>query len=107
MLTSILHRFSGTALAAGIVIFVVWLLALAGGPADYALFASLAASVLGQIVLIGISLAAFYHFANGIRHLVWDVGYGFERATATQTAWFVVITAVTITTLFWLGIYLL
>ena len=105
MLSSILHRFSGVALAFGMVVLVAGLLALAGGPADFATFAALAASIPGQVVLIGLSLAAFYHLLNGIRHLAWDAGYGFEKATATATAWVVVLGSVFATALFWAVIY--
>lgn len=105
MLTSILHRFSGAALSAGSLIFVAWLLALAGGPGDYALFIAVASSWFGKLVFIGISLAAFFHFANGIRHLFWDAGLGFEKATATRTAWVVVLSSLGATTTFWLVVF--
>lgn len=106
MLTSILHRFSGVALSVGTLLFVGWLLALAGGPADYATYVAAVSSWFGQLVLIGVSLAAFFHLANGIRHLFWDAGLGFEKTTATRTAWAVLSSSCGATALFWLVIYL-
>ena len=106
MLSSILHRFSGVALAFGAVLFVSTLLMLAGDPADFAALARLIGSWPGQVVLIGLTLAVFYHLANGIRHLAWDAGYGFEKSTATSTAWFVVSASIVATALFWTAIYL-
>ncbi len=105
MLTSILHRASGVALAGGAVVFTAWLLALAGGASDYQAFAALASSVVGQVILMLISLAVFYHLANGVRHLVWDAGHGFDQQTATRSAWFVVLVSLAATAAFWALVY--
>jgi succinate dehydrogenase / fumarate reductase cytochrome b subunit len=85
MATSILHRFTGMGLTAGAAIMAWWLIAAASGPEAYADFASAAHSIIGQIVLFGITLAGAFHFFNGIRHLAWDSGYGFAVKTANAT----------------------
>ncbi len=86
MALSILHRATGVALSVGILVLVGWLLALAAGPEQYARFATLASSWPVK-TLIALWLLSFcYHFANGIRHLFWDLGLGLERAQARLSA---------------------
>ena len=78
MTMSILHRVTGVALAVGAFGLVWWLLALAGGPESHAQFSDAANSIIGQVFLFGFSFCLIYHFFNGIRHLLWDIGWGFE-----------------------------
>ncbi|MFY9288472.1 MAG: succinate dehydrogenase, cytochrome b556 subunit [Alphaproteobacteria bacterium] len=72
---SIFHRMTGVALALGLPVFVLWLLAVAGGPATYTEFTTCFQSVFGQLLLFGWTFSFFYHFCCGIRHLLWDAGY--------------------------------
>jgi succinate dehydrogenase / fumarate reductase cytochrome b subunit len=82
MLGSILHRVTGSALVGGVILVALWLGALAFGPEAYATFVALAGSPLGLLVWIGLSLAAFYHLAAGVRHLIWDTGAGLTPRAA-------------------------
>ena len=86
MAASITHRATGIALATGLVLLAWWLLAAATGPDAYGLFARLAGNVIGEIVLFGFLWSLAYHLLNGIRHLAWDIGYGFRVPTARITA---------------------
>jgi succinate dehydrogenase / fumarate reductase cytochrome b subunit len=101
MAASIFHRASGMGLYVGALVAMAWALSLAAGPDAYGSFCALAGSIIGRLVLIGLTLAAFYHLANGIRHLCWDAGYGFEPRTATRTAWLVILIAIVATAAFW------
>lgn len=101
MTISILHRATGVALSVGFVVLAVWLFAAASGAEAYATFMSYADSIVGRLFLIGWSFAFFFHLSNGVRHLVWDIGHGFEIATANASAWFVLFSAVVLTALFW------
>jgi succinate dehydrogenase / fumarate reductase, cytochrome b subunit len=101
MAASILHRVTGVGLYGGALVLMAWALSLAAGPDAYAAFASLAGSIAGKIVLIGLTLCAFYHLGNGLRHLAWDAGYGFKPKTADTTAWLAVGFALIATLLFW------
>ncbi len=101
MTVSILHRVSGIALSAGLVVFAWWLLAASSGPGAWDQFSAFATSWIGQLMLIGWSAAFFFHLANGIRHIVWDFGYGFELPTANASAWFVLVLTVILTAAFW------
>ncbi len=85
MWTSILHRVSGVALYGGALILAGWAMALAAGPDVYGAYKALLGSPLGKVVMFALTLAIFYHLANGIRHLVWDAGKGFEIKTANAT----------------------
>lgn len=101
MVTSILHRATGVAMSVGFVLFVIWLADTASGPDAYAAFAGAMGSVIGKILLIGWSWAFFFHLSNGIRHLVWDAGHGFEKDQANASAWLVIAAAVVLTVIFW------
>ncbi len=101
MTVSILHRATGLALSAGFVIFCAWLYDAAAGAESYTQFMSYADTLLGRLFFIAVSFAFFLHLANGIRHLVWDVGLGFEIKTANASAWFVIVFAIVMTALFW------
>ena len=90
MATSIAHRITGIGLAMGTVLLAWWLVAIASGPEAYRTFTDLAASWVGQIVLFGFALSLAYHLLNGIRHLAWDMGYGFDIGTADVTSWLVI-----------------
>ncbi|MFT3806225.1 succinate dehydrogenase, cytochrome b556 subunit [Arenimonas sp.] len=75
---SLTHRATGVALAIGAFVLAGWLLAVAGGSESFACFSEYAGSLLGRIGLSVFAIALVYHFLNGIRHLLWDVGWGFE-----------------------------
>jgi len=85
MATSIVHRMTGVGLAGGLLVLTWWLVAAANGPESYDFFVGLAATALGQLVLFGFTWALAYHLVNGIRHLAWDLGYGFAVKTADRT----------------------
>jgi len=102
MTLSILHRATGVAMAVGLVVLAMWLVSAASGAVDYDQFVTLMSTLVGRLLLIGWSFAFFFHLANGIRHLVWDTGRGFEKRQANASAWFVLVTAIVATALFWM-----
>lgn len=99
---SILHRLTGVALAIGTLLLVYWLIAAAMGVEEFATARTLVGSVLGRLLLLGWSLALFYHLANGIRHLFWDVGLGFELPTVTRSGWAVLLVTLVLTLAAWI-----
>lgn len=101
MALSILHRVSGLLLSLGALFLVCWLLAAAAGPARFAAVHGFVASTTGQVLLFAWTLALFFHLGNGIRHLFWDVGYGFSMPAARRSAWFVLVFSVAATLLAW------
>jgi succinate dehydrogenase / fumarate reductase cytochrome b subunit len=103
---SILHRMMGVALAFGAVFLVYWLSAAAYGPDAFARAQSFMGSWFGQLVLLGMSFSLFYHLANGIRHLIWDAGLGFELPMLRATGIVVVILAFGLTALTWIVAYM-
>lgn len=94
---SILHRLTGVALAVGTLLLVYWLVAAASGPEAFAQAQGLIGSILGRLLLLGWTFALFYHLCNGIRHLYWDAGYGFELSTVYRSGWFVVVVSLGLT----------
>jgi succinate dehydrogenase / fumarate reductase cytochrome b subunit len=91
---SILHRATGIALSVGALYLVVWVVFASAGPAT---------SILGRIVLGGWLFSAFYHLCNGIRHLFWDAGYGFELKDAYRSGWIVVAVSLVATIISWIA----
>ncbi len=91
MTTSILHRATGVALYGGAFVLAGWAMALAAGPDAYGDYMALLGSPLGKLALFGLTVALFYHLANGVRHLIWDSGRGLEVKTADASGWFVIL----------------
>jgi len=87
---SIFHRASGVALSLGVVVLAYWLLSVAGGEAAYNDAAQLLGSVWFKLCYVGWCFCFFYHLANGIRHLFWDVGLGLEPEQYQVSGWAVV-----------------
>ena len=85
MLASITHRVTGIALAAGTLVLAWWLVSISNGPEGYESFMDVAETPIGLVVLFGFAWSLAFHLLNGIRHLFWDFGYGFDKHTATRT----------------------
>ncbi len=104
MTLSILHRVTGVALSVGLIVLTVWLLALSIGAPAYGQVADLLESIVGRLLLIGFSFAFFFHLCNGIRHLFWDLGKGFEMRQVNASAWAVVVASSALTVWLWIGL---
>lgn len=98
---SLLHRVTGVAASLGSVVLVCWLVSAAFLPARFAELSACLASLPGRIGLLLFSAALVYHFLNGIRHLVWDAGHGYEIPKAYASGWAVVVLTVVLTALMW------
>ena len=86
MATSILHRATGVGLYIGGLIAAWWAIALAQGPEAYAQFKGAMGSLPGKVVMFGLTVAFFFHLANGVRHLVWDSGHAFDLRSANASS---------------------
>jgi succinate dehydrogenase / fumarate reductase cytochrome b subunit len=104
MALSIAHRVTGVGLALGLVLLTWWLLALASGPEAFAPVHRIVNSWFGALILFLYTLTLFYHMGNGIRHLVWDAGYGFDPQVARASGAAVLAFAGGMTVLTWLVI---
>jgi succinate dehydrogenase / fumarate reductase cytochrome b subunit len=91
MASSILHRLTGIALYGAAILFTFWLMLVAAGPEAYAWVSTLLQSWFGQLLLYLTVAAAAYHFANGVRHLVFDTGVGLKPADADTSAWLAIL----------------
>ncbi|MBL4612825.1 MAG: succinate dehydrogenase, cytochrome b556 subunit [Emcibacter sp.] len=101
MALSILHRVSGVALGGGTLLLAWWLISLASGPDEYALFQDCMESLLGKAVLLGFTLALMLHLCNGVRHLFWDMGMGLDVDTTARTNMLVFLGTVVLTAVAW------
>ncbi len=107
MLVSILHRVSGSGMAfVGLPILLWWLGAIAAGPEAYAIFTDKAGSWYGIVVLVGVSWCYFNHLSSGIRHLVLDIGAGYELEGNTRWSIATPIIGIVLTAAFWAVILL-
>jgi len=100
-LLSIIHRVTGVGLSVGTLLVACWLIAAAGGPDSYARFAVHLTAWYGQILLFGWSWALTFHLCNGIRHLFWDLGLGFDIKLAEKTGYAVVVVSLLLTGAAW------
>ena len=102
---SIVHRFTGLGLALGLLALCYWLVSLASGEESFSAAERTFASPVGLALLIGWTFAFLYHFLNGVRHLFWDLGLGFERRQRHASGWFVVLGAVALTFCVWAALW--
>lgn len=99
---SIVHRLSGVALGVGTLLLVYWLAAAAAGPEAFESAQSFVGSFFGQLLLFGWTVALYYHLCNGIRHLVWDIGFGFELDDVYRSGWTVVVATAVLSLVTWI-----
>ena len=101
-LLSITHRIAGVINLLALILIFFWLLGLSFGESNYELFLLIINSFFGKFILIGFTWSMSFHILSGIRHLVWDLGYGFEIKTANISGIIVIITSLVVTVIFWL-----
>src|SRR5438046_1627652 len=100
---SISHRVTGIALSVGTLLLISWLIAAAVGQQAYSTVQGFIHSWFGLVLLFGWTFSFFFHLCNGIRHLVWDAGYGFELRTIYASGWTVIAASTVLTVAAWFG----
>jgi succinate dehydrogenase / fumarate reductase cytochrome b subunit len=101
MIMSGVHRITGLALCAGMILLTWWLLATAAGQNSYGTFEAFASSWIGRLILFGFSWALLHHLIGGLRYLIWDLGYGLGTE---EREWLVranIIASIVVTVLLW------
>jgi len=98
---SITHRLTGLALAFGTVFLAAWVTAAAAGPDAFAVFSGLANTIVGKALLLAYTWAMLYHLCNGIRHLFWDTGRGFDLKSAYASGYAVIAASLVLTASVW------
>ena len=101
-LLSITHRIAGVINLLALILIFYWLVVLSFGESNYELFLLIINSFFGKFILIGFTWSMSFHILSGIRHLVWDLGYGFEIKTANISGIIVIICSLVLTIIFWL-----
>ncbi len=102
MAMSIVHRVTGMALYVGTILLVWWLMAAAAGPSAYATFQDFIGSFIGRLIVFGYTWALIHHLLSGIRHFVWDLGYGFGKNEREWLTWAALIGSISLTILLWI-----
>ena len=92
---------SGVALGVGTLLLVYWLAAAAAGPEAFERAQSFVGSFLGRLLLFGWTIGLFFHLCNGIRHLFWDIGLGFELDDVYRSGWTVVVATAVLSLVTW------
>ena len=90
----------------GSVILVSWIVALTLGENTYLMYSNLINNWFGKLIIFGFTFALFYHLSNGIRHLFWDAGYGYDLKHAYISGVAVIISSLSLTSITWLIVYL-
>jgi succinate dehydrogenase / fumarate reductase cytochrome b subunit len=106
MLLSIVHRATGIALAAGALLLVCWLLAVANGPDSFAAVHGFLGTWIGRLLLFGWTWSLTYHLFNGMRHLFWDAGIGLELPAAQASGYTVLVASIAVTLAIWVAGYM-
>ena len=101
-LVSITHRISGIINLLALILIFFWLVILSIGESNYELFLLTINSFFGKFILIGFTWSMIFHLLSGIRHLAWDLGYGFEIKTANISGIIVIVLSLMLTVIFWL-----
>ena len=101
-LISITHRITGVINLLALILIFFWLVVLSFGESNYESFLLIINSFFGKFILIGFTWSMSFHLLSGIRHLVWDLGYGFEIKTANISGTVVIISSLALTIIFWL-----
>jgi len=101
-LLSITHRITGVVNLLALILMFVWVLAFSFNENNYELFLLTANSFFGKFILIGFTWSMSFHILSGIRHLAWDIGYGFEIKTANISGILVILSSLVTTIIFWL-----
>ena len=101
-LLSITHRIAGVVNLISLILIFFWLVVLSFSENNYELFLLLINSFFGKFILIGFAWSMTFHILSGIRHLAWDLGYGFEIKTANISGTIVIISSLVLTIVFWL-----
>jgi succinate dehydrogenase / fumarate reductase cytochrome b subunit len=101
-LLSITHRLTSIINTAGITLICFWIISLYLGENCYKYFSMLTSSFFGKFILIGFTWSFSYHLLNGVRHLVWDMGYGYEIRTANLSGILVLVSSFLLTIGLWI-----
>ena len=94
---SILNRIFGCFMAISTPVLIYWLMAIASGPEAYANLQACFSHWFAKLFLVAWAFAFFYHMSNGVRHLFWDAGQGYEIETLNKSGYAVIASAVTLT----------
>jgi succinate dehydrogenase / fumarate reductase cytochrome b subunit len=105
MALSIVHRATGVALYFGTLLLAWWLIAAASGPGAYSNVQAFTSSFIGRLIIFGYTWALLHHLLSGIRHFVWDLGYGFKPSEREALTWGALIGGISLTVLLWIAAY--
>ena len=105
MTMSIVHRVTGVGLYFGSLLLAWWLIAAASGPGAYANVQAFTGSIIGKLIVFGYTWALLHHMLSGLRHFVWDLGYGFKASEREALTWGALIGGISPTVLVWIVAY--
>jgi succinate dehydrogenase / fumarate reductase cytochrome b subunit len=107
MTLSIVHRATGVSLYFGTLVLAWWLIAVGAGPGAYANVQAFTGSWIGKLIMFGYTWSLMHHFLSGIRHFVWDLGYGYRSADRELLTWAALIGGIVLTVLLWVAAFAL
>ena len=101
MAMSIAHRITGIGLYVGTLLLAWYLIATSMDASAFAAVSAFLNSIIGQIILFGFTWALIHHALGGVRHAIWDTGYGLDKPTRDQLAWATLIGSIALTIVVW------
>ena len=107
MAMSIVHRITGAGLYAGTLLLAWWLIAAATSASAFADVSWFMSSIVGRLILFGFTWALFQHMLGGVRHFIWDAGYGMEHPQREYLAQATLIGGLVLTVLVWIAAYMM
>ena len=102
MAMSFAHRVSGAALYVGVLLLAWFLIAASADASTFAVFSDFIGSFIGHVVLFVVTWALFHHLVGGVRHIIWEAGYGLDAPLRDQMAWATLIGGFALTVLVWI-----
>jgi succinate dehydrogenase / fumarate reductase cytochrome b subunit len=107
MTMSIVHRITGIALYFGTLLLAWWLMAAASGPTAYAHVQAFTSSFIGRLIVFGYTWALMHHLLSGIRHFIWDLGYGYKPNERETLTWAALVGGISLTVVLWIAAYVI
>ena len=102
MMMSIAHRITGVGLYIGVILLAWFLIALSTNASSFAVFSGFIHSIIGRLILFGFTWALLHHMLGGVRHLIWDAGYGLDSPRREQLSWAGLIGGFALTVIVWI-----
>ena len=99
---SISHRITGIIQSFGLVLIFILILLIMTKKENYLFVESFLQSLFGKTFFILYTFSLLYHILNGIRHLIWDLGFGFDLKNVNLTGYSIIFLSIFLNLMLWI-----